>query len=79
MNVTNKMMQEKGGFIIENKTPRTCDQIHKQIEGHLEFAKPGAVYECGKCHKQFTAKVIGAAVPRSMLEGQRLNPYISRG
>jgi hypothetical protein len=56
MNVTNKMMQEKGGFIIENKTPRTCDQIHKQISGHLEFAKPGAVYECGKCHKQFTGQ-----------------------
>ncbi len=48
-----KRAHEKG-FIIEDKSKRTCAEIHKQIKGFMEYAKPGAVYECGACHKQFT-------------------------
>ncbi len=47
------------GFMIVDKTPATCAQLHARIDGHLKaMAKctgrnRRARYECGICHRIF--------------------------
>ncbi len=41
------------GFIIEDKTPRTCREIHAQIAGYHD-AGSKALFECGACGALFS-------------------------
>lgn len=51
-NPSKRPAHEKG-FIIEDKSPKGCVYVHKQIKGFLEHARPGEIYECSVCHEQF--------------------------
>jgi len=52
-NPSQRSAHEKG-FIIEDKSPKGCAYVHKQIKGFIEHGRPGAIYECNVCHEQFT-------------------------
>jgi len=46
------MNAKKPVIAIINDEPRTCEEIHKQIEGHLRM-RPKSSFKCQKCEKLF--------------------------